>query len=179
MHAGLPKRRQPFVFIPFSGSYKRISMLTVLPSITHSVYIHAPVQRVFETLTTAQGWNAWFTQNTTLQSHKGGSIVFRWENWGVAGETLQDSGMVQEIQPPNLFAFTWHPCGTETTVVFTLAAHENTGTILRVTETGHTHIQTLTDCACGWGEALTLLKMYLEYGVTYKTVSSGNIAPQQ
>ncbi|OWY24541.1 SRPBCC domain-containing protein [Sphingobacteriales bacterium UPWRP_1] len=147
-------------------------MSAVLPPINHSVYINTALERVFETLTTAEGWNAWFTQKTTLQNHKGGNIIFRWENWGVSRETLQDNGIVLETYPPYRFSFTWHPGQTETTVTFTLTAHGNSGTILHVTETGHTNIHTFSDCACGWGEALTLLKMYLEYGITYGTVSS-------
>ncbi len=31
-------------------------------------------------------------------------------------------------------------------------------------------MEALLSYACGWGEALTLLKFYLEYGITYGDV---------
>ena len=48
------------------------------------------------------------------------------------------------------------------------------GTVVTVTESGHTaspkDLEALVECASGWGEALTLLKVYLEHGITYGEV---------
>jgi hypothetical protein len=75
--------------------------------------------------------------------------------------------------PPERFVFRWTPGETPTTVAFDLNAR-GTGTVLTVTETGHSQSQqdmnALVDCAAGWGEALTLLKFYLEHSVTYGPV---------
>ncbi len=49
-----------------------------LPPIGHQVYIDVPLELVFTTLTTAAGWDAWFTQGTLLDARKGGIIRFRW-----------------------------------------------------------------------------------------------------
>jgi len=42
---------------------------------------------------------------------------------------------------------------------------------LRLQEHGYQDTPTgrkaFADCACGWGEALTLLKFYVEYGLKY------------
>jgi hypothetical protein len=35
-------------------------------------------------------------------------------------------------------------------------------------------MEALVECAAGWGEALALLKMYLEHGVTYGRVLRGD-----
>jgi hypothetical protein len=46
--------------------------------------------------------------------------------------------------------------------------------VVTVTESGHTtsprDLEALVECASGWGEALTLLKVYLEHGITYGEV---------
>jgi hypothetical protein len=45
------------------------------------------------------------------------------------------------------------------------------GTVIQVRETGYLDTpagrKAFADCAAGWGEALTLLKLYVERGVTY------------
>ena len=62
---------------------------------------------------------------------------------------------------------------TTTTVAFTLEPL-GSGTKLTLNESGHTtspkDLEALVDCAAGWGEALTLLKFYLEHGTTYGDV---------
>lgn len=146
-----------------------------LPPIRYSTYIHVQPQRVYETLTTASGWDAWFTQGTEIDARPGGSIVLRWVDFGVDGYTGQDGGTVLEVQAPRRFAFHWTPGDSTTTVEFTLAPR-GMGTIVQVTEWGHTtspgDLQALVACAGGWGEALTLLKIYLEHGITYGQVPS-------
>ena len=47
------------------------------------------------------------------------------------------------------------------------------GTIVRVKEDGYPNseagLAACLDCAAGWGEAMTLLKFYLEHGLTYNS----------
>jgi hypothetical protein len=80
---------------------------------------------------------------------------------------------VIEVQPGRSFAFRWGSGKGETTVRFTLEPH-GLGTMVWVTESGYSHDEddliSCLDCACGWGEALTLLEFYLEHGVTYGRV---------
>jgi uncharacterized protein YndB with AHSA1/START domain len=69
--------------------------------------------------------------------------------------------------------FQWTPGDSTTTVAFDLEPRKD-GTVLTVTERGHTtsrrDLEALVECAAGWGEALTLLKVYLEEGLTYGEV---------
>lgn len=57
-----------------------------------------------------------------------------------------------------------------TNVSFTLEPFKS-GTILTVIETGYSNserdVRACLGCATGWGEALTLLKFFIEHGITY------------
>ena len=149
-----------------------------LPPIHHSTYIDAPPQQVYDTLTTAAGWDAWFTQGTEVDAGPGGSILLRWSNFGATRYTGQDGGAVLEAVASRRFAFQWTPGDSTTTVQFELAPR-GTGTLLTVEERGHTtsrrDLETLVECAAGWGEALTLLKIFLEEGMTYGEVPASTI----
>jgi uncharacterized protein YndB with AHSA1/START domain len=144
-----------------------------LPPIRYSTYIQAPPRRVYETLTTASGWDAWFTQGTELDARPGGFIQLRWVNLGVDHSMGEDGGPVLEAVPSRRFVFQWTPGDSPTTVAFDLEPR-GPGTVVRVTEAGHTtsqgDLEALVECAGGWGEALTLLKMYLEHGITFGPV---------
>jgi uncharacterized protein YndB with AHSA1/START domain len=140
--------------------------------IRHSTRIAVSPARVYETLTTAEGWDAWFTTGTTLDPAEGGRIRLRWENWGTEGITGEDGGPILSMVRDRVFSFQWHPQGEDhpTTVTFTLKK-EGDGTILTVEDDGYLNtpegIDAFGYCAAGWGEALTLLKFYLERGITY------------
>ena len=140
-----------------------------IPDIQYSTYIQAPPQRVYEVLTTADGWDAWFTQGTRVDAQLGGSIRLCWSDWGLDHVTAQDGGAVLEAVPGQKFVFQWQPGDTPTTVAIELEAR-GSGTVVHLTETGYTSMNGFVDCAVGWGEALTLLKFYLEHGVTYGKV---------
>lgn len=144
-----------------------------LPPIRHSTYIEASPRRVYDTLTTGSGWDAWFTWGTEVEAYPGGDILLRWTNFGAQGYTGQDGGPVLEAVAPERFVFQWKPGDSTTTVEFDLAPR-GAGTVVTVTESGHTtsrqDLEALVDCAAGWGEALTLLKVFLEEGLTYGEV---------
>lgn len=149
------------------------SEISSMPAITHSVYIDAPVDRVFETLTTAKGWDAWFTEGTTLDARSGGFIQLRWVNFGSGKWTTEDGGPVVDVLPNERFAFLWSPAGHPTTVSFTLVTR-GPGTVVSLREDGYLltdyDLEALVGCSVGWGEALSLLKFYLEHDVTYGPV---------
>jgi uncharacterized protein YndB with AHSA1/START domain len=144
-----------------------------LPPIQYETYIAAPPQRVYDTLTTASGWDAWFTQGAEVDARPGGTMLFRWENFKVERYTGESGGPVLEAKAPRRFVFQWTPGDSTTTIEFTLEPL-GPGTVVRVKEWGHTtsqkDLEALVECAGGWGEALTLLKMYLEHGITYGEV---------
>jgi uncharacterized protein YndB with AHSA1/START domain len=157
---------------PATGTRDPIESIT-LPPIRHNAYIGVPPERVYETLTTGAGWDAWFTQGTEVDPRPGGRIVLRWVDFKVERHNVTSDGPVLEAEPPRRFVFQWRAGDSMTTVAFDLEPR-GPGTIVRVEESGHTKSQrdvdSLVDCATGWGEALTLLKFHLEHGVVYGKV---------
>lgn len=144
-----------------------------LPLIEHSTYVGALPERVYDTLTTAAGWDAWFTRGAEVDARPGGRIEFRWGNFGATRNTGEDGGAVLEADAPRRFVFQWTPGDSTTTVELDLEPLGQ-GTVVRVRERGHStsarDLEALVECAAGWGEALTLLKVYLEHGITYGEV---------
>ncbi len=140
--------------------------------IHHSTLIYTDPLRVYRALTTSEGLDAWFTSGARVKEYPGGEIHFRWENWGPSHITVEDDGTVLEAIPSKRFSFQWHPDLPEyaTTVEIDIEPTEG-GTIVSLREHGFAEtasgIAAMIDCATGWGEALTLLKFYLEHGLHY------------
>jgi uncharacterized protein YndB with AHSA1/START domain len=138
----------------------------------HSTIIHAQPEQVYTAFTTSHGLDAWFTEGAVVDARPGGMIKFKWVNWGPDRVSTEDDGPVLEAIPAERFVFQWHPDQPDyaTTVEITLRPIEN-GTIIRLREYGFADTPSayaaMIDCATGWGEALTLLKFYVEYGVRY------------
>jgi uncharacterized protein YndB with AHSA1/START domain len=86
--------------------------------------------------------------------------------------TAEDGGPVLEARRGERLVFQWHPDGPTyaTTVAIHLEAREG-GTVVRLREWGYLDtpagLAAMLDCAAGWGEALTLLKFYVELGAIY------------
>lgn len=142
-----------------------------IPSIRQKTFISKSASDIYNLLTTSEGWNSWFTDDTILEINNGkGFITLVWNNWGPQSLTLTDGGPILEAIPNKLFSFEWSPAKDLTTIVkFELEEIDN-GTYVTVTDSGYNkeNLAALVDCAAGWGEALTLLKMYMEYGITTK-----------
>ncbi len=146
---------------------------TLSQHVKHHVIVRAEPERVYDALTTAEGLDGWFTTGSEIDARAGGSVRFRWKDWGVDRYTGDDGGPVLEASRPSRFAFQWHTEGSPdrlTTVTIDLAAHPD-GTVVRLVEEGFTDTdigrQRLLENATGWGEALTLLKFYVEHGLRY------------
>lgn len=140
-----------------------------LPPIKHVTFIKVPVSKVYETLTTAKGWDSWFTHGTILNLETK-RIELIWSLDGPYKANGKETGPIISVIPNKEFSFIWHEGIHDTTVKFILEEDE-VGTKITVTETGYQPtdegLWQMMDCACGWGEALTLLKFYLEHGITY------------
>jgi uncharacterized protein YndB with AHSA1/START domain len=139
-------------------------------TIHHQTFIRTSAERIFAHVATAEGWDAWFTQGTSLDLDAK-QITLRWKNFGPHQLTLEDGGPILTYQPPRRFAFEWSPLkGHPTKVTIVITPVEN-GSVVTLRETGYpdTDIakQIMLGCATGWGEALTLLKFYLEHGIKY------------
>lgn len=146
-----------------------------MPEIKQRTYIKVSPERVYETLTTGDGWNAWFTDETTVDLD--GEIRLSWRDFGVEKEDIEDGGPVLEAVPNESFVFGWSPGEDMTTVSFTLEPCRD-GTLVSLRESSYTtsekDLNACVNCATGWGEALTLLKFYLEHGMVCKEDLTGD-----
>jgi uncharacterized protein YndB with AHSA1/START domain len=141
-------------------------------SIKHQTFIQATPEKVYDTITSAAGWNAFFTTGMEVEPRSGGKIVFRWRDFGPNFYTTEAPGVVIEAERPGRFAFQWYPIGPETpTTVTFMLSEQYGGTVVRLTEDGYSDApasrEMILECAAGWGEALALLKFYLEHGLVY------------
>ena len=142
--------------------------------IKHSTLIKAPIEKVYDAITTAEELDKWFTNGAHIDRRSGGEINFRWTNERglITGGIVEDGGPIIEVNRPNKFIFQWHPDNNTyiTTVELTFEQTEK-GTIVKVKENGfqntHEGREAFMGCATGWGEALTLLKFFIEHGITY------------
>jgi uncharacterized protein YndB with AHSA1/START domain len=145
-----------------------------LHTISYKTYIRRPIGEVFAAISTAEGWNAWFTTHCRLDLRPGGVFEPEWVAFGPDLINCKESGRVVEVDPPRRLVLQWTPVGPNdrTTIEFHLAEKFG-GTVVQVSDSGYP-VQSLqnqlvfVECACGWGEALTLLKFYLEHGVRYR-----------
>jgi uncharacterized protein YndB with AHSA1/START domain len=145
--------------------------------INHAVFISAAPENVYEAFTTPEGLDGWFTTGAQIDPRPGGKILFRWTDWGPDDVTGEDGGPVLEAQAPKYFVFQWYPDNPTypTTVEIKFqAAVDNDGThgtIVRLREYGYQRtpsgLEACINCATGWGEALTLLKFYVEHNIRY------------
>ena len=143
-----------------------------LSPIQHAVLVRANPERVYDAFATARGLDGWFTSGATVDACPGGEIRFRWANWGPDRISGIDGGPVLEARRPERFVFQWQPDTPSyaTTIEVDFEAVEG-GTIIRLSEHGYPDTtngqRTALRCATGWGEALTLLKFYVEHGLRY------------
>ena len=95
--------------------------MAALPPIYWKTFIAAPIERVFDTLTTATGWDGWFTHGSSIDERE---LVMRWQDVAKIGHrvTLWD-GHDGELrcpiiarERPTRFAFQWRSGERPTTV---------------------------------------------------------------
>lgn len=138
--------------------------------IKQKTFIAAPPDKVYDTITSAQSWDEFFTTGMELDPRPGGICSFSWKDWGPDKYTLKVPGKVIEAKRPDVFAFQWGLEETETTIRIELTASDS-GTVITLTEDGYRDTPkgraSMVECASGWGEALTLLKFYIERGIMY------------
>ncbi|WP_366163746.1 SRPBCC domain-containing protein [Bacillus infantis] len=144
-----------------------------MPEIQHRILIRKDRHEIYRVLTTAEGWNSWFTDETVLNLNSDGTgdIRLKWKSFGPEKLVLVDGGKILHSEPGRRFTFQWTPGDSTTTVSFTLEPADK-GTLVRVQETGYTSsckdLQACVNCAAGWGEALVLLKLYVEHALVCK-----------
>jgi uncharacterized protein YndB with AHSA1/START domain len=147
-------------------------MNTITTPIQCKTIIKAPLSQVFAALSTSAGWDSWFTHGTVFECVPNSDILLSWKNWGPDSVTLQAKGKLLECIPERYLKFMWN-YGLEggPTTVEVFFSLKNHGTLVEIKESGYPQTQSgwevFVECATGWGEALTLLKIYCEHGITY------------
>jgi uncharacterized protein YndB with AHSA1/START domain len=148
----------------------------VKAQIRKNIFIYAPPEKVFEAITDARHWDKYFTTGMELDPRPGGVCDFSWHNWGPDLYGEESPGKVLEIEEPTLFAFEWGGPGRRTTARLEIESKYD-GSVLTLEENGYPETEEgreyLVECAAHWGELLTLIKFYVEFGVTYRSPSVG------
>ena len=137
-----------------------------------STLIRVEPARVYDAIATAEGLDGWFTKGATVDSRTGGQIQFRWKDHGVDHYSGENGGPILEARRPERFVFQWKAdSGLYLTTVEIDIAPVNDGTVIHLIEYGYEDNQTgmhdFLNRVSGWAQALTLMKFYLEHGVTY------------
>ena len=140
--------------------------------IRQTTLVRAPPEKVYDGIASAEGLNAWFTYNSELDPRPGGDIVFRWKDWGPNKYTLNSPGKVVEAKRPEKFVFQWKADNpTYATTIEMIFERVEEGTVIHLREFGYHNTPSgraaMLECAAGWGEALTLLKFYVEHNILY------------
>jgi len=137
--------------------------------ITQKTLIRADIEKVFRAIATGEGLDEWFTRGSSVDHFEGGKIRFVWSDWGPERVNTEAGGPVLEYDEPKRFVFKWW--STKPTKVEIDLEETDDGTLVSLKESGYENseegIDRCLECATGWGEALTLMKFYLEHGVTY------------
>jgi uncharacterized protein YndB with AHSA1/START domain len=135
-------------------------------TVTRTVFITAPRERVWEALTVPEQITRWFGQTARFDSLTvGASGSFGWEGYG------EFPVRIEEVDEPAAFAFTWGTPGepitpqNSTTARFTLEEVDD-GTLLTVVESGFADLEdpaaSMEDNRGGWDSELGELVAYLE-----------------
>jgi uncharacterized protein YndB with AHSA1/START domain len=137
--------------------------------ILHQVLIKAPREKVYDAMTTGKGLDGWFTKGSSVDRKIGGKLIFNWVDWGPDKVTDKVECSILEVKVPERFVFKWWD-DHYTTVEMDFLEHPE-GTVIKLKETGYEDSPTghkrCLECATGWGEALILIKFYVEHGIRY------------
>lgn len=139
-----------------------------IPPIRAAAKIQADIERVWKTLFNENGWDDWFTNGMRVQLFEGGKIFFRWL---IEGEEVIDQGINLAIIPPKLWEFEWNEYEDGYRSKTTIHLHEahDGGTWVeiedRVLILKEKDLEIAFNCAVGWGEFITRLKLWIERGI--------------
>jgi uncharacterized protein YndB with AHSA1/START domain len=144
--------------------------MTMTREVRFDTIVRAERDKVYDAIATSEGLDGWFTSGTELDPQPGGTLVLRWEDWGVEKFTGEMSGSVVEARRPDRFAFRWPVDSGSymTTVTIDIEAHED-GCVVRLVEgiydDDDVGTQDMLNRATGWAQALTLMKFWVEHGI--------------
>ena len=112
----------------------------MIDSIERTILIAAPIERVWDIVTTPEHMGRWFGDaGAEIDLRPGGEMTMSWEEHGTV------HARIERVEPERLFSYRWAPYpdpggkepveGNSTLVEFTLAP-EGDATRLRVVESG-------------------------------------------
>lgn len=134
--------------------------------IQQETLIRATPEAVYDAIATPEGLDAWFTTAAEVDAREDGEMAWRWKDWGPSKVTTETCGPVLKAERGKRLIFQWNK--PPTTVDITFVVHEQ-GTVVKLREYGYPNTpqgrRDLLECACGWGEAITLLKFYWSMGL--------------
>lgn len=144
-------------------------------TIEKTVFLNAPIEKVWHALTDHEAFGAWFGVKLDAPFKAGEDATGHITNKGY--EHIAWRSRTVAIDPMRRFAFTWHPYGIDpdvdysveepTTVTFTLKS-EGTGTRLTVVESGfdkvpeHRRAEAFRMNDRGWAAQMDNIKAYVD-----------------
>jgi uncharacterized protein YndB with AHSA1/START domain len=136
-------------------------------AIEREIVIEASPRLVWGIVTEAQHLAGWFSDEAEIDLRSGGRMLLTWRDHGTY------EGRVETVDPPRLFAFRWQTregefSETNSTLVVMTLEPEETGTRLRVVESGFATLPRSDDAraryadenAKGWLTELDELRQY-------------------
>ncbi|MFN2250479.1 MAG: SRPBCC domain-containing protein [Anaerolineae bacterium] len=142
------------------------------------IYIKASPEAVYDAIATGEAVNVWFTRHSRWEDRADSPMVWGWEDWGPDHVTSNVPGRVITADRPHRFAFVWGE--TQPSTVEISIEPAGAGSVVRVRQHGYEDSaegrDLLVSCSAGWGQAMTMLKYFLEHGIIYETLGSGSDA---
>lgn len=139
------------------------------PPIEVMEFFKAPIEKVWKTFVNKNGWDPWFTDGMKMELTPNGKIYFRWERLTL-GEVVEDSGYIVDIIDKKKISFWWYEYEngyrSKVDIDFTEGGE---GTWIKILD--YTQIFDINElsikygCAVGWGQMVTLAKVYIEKGI--------------
>lgn len=126
-----------------------------------NLVIHAPIDKVWEYVATAEGIAAWFMPND-MEPIEGKEFILQAGPWG--NSTCKVTG----VNPPNRLSFEW---GKDWLITFELKAKENETELTLIhagwkegeqTEFGESHSEVRSRMSYGWDGLVLKLKNVVE-----------------
>jgi len=131
------------------------------------VWIHAPVHRVWEALTTPAQIKDYFFGTNAVSDWKEGSMLYFRGEW--EGKQYEDKGKILELKEDSVFKYTYHssfstlPDEPENYQVITYElAEKNNGTQLKITQENVESKESAEHSEENWNGVLQALKAYVE-----------------
>lgn len=145
---------------------KTVNAQTV-PPVRAAEIIRAGSGRIWDAISTRDGWESWFCQRALVDFRPGGFVHFRWVEWGADKYTGDNRADLVTVETRKRLAFRWKSHDTHpTTLVDIHLEPRGPITVVRLEETGWgDNVQAAMNNSVGWGGALVMLKDYVEHGV--------------